>query len=305
MRLKKTAGVAAGLVAMFALAACGGNSSSPAANAAGASEPASSPGAPASAPVVASAPVAPVAQTVAFDAYNYQSPGMVGTAATLAFPAAASGVTGTAGATGTLSLGTTNYATLTADAANDAVMTVTGSGAGTPNYGITLGQIPIATPVLLPGIVEACEAVAGQGAPNPAIGNAPTKSTYVMFAGLPSTDLTIAAGRTFPVYYEDCMRDGNPVTPAVQSSLIIDDSGNATFFDSRTSATKQLNELQTFAEIGVSALTGAPLPDGNNGDWLVPFLYIVNGEYRLALIEHGTIADGNTRDYIGVWLEQQ
>ncbi|CDY77469.1 hypothetical protein BGLT_06382 [Caballeronia glathei] len=281
MRLKKSACAVAALVTVLSLAACGGDNDNNTPAPTGASAPAA--GAPASAPAGASAPAA-VTQTQSFTAFRYLDGGLTGTQATLTFPPSSM--------TGTMAVGGASYATLTADAANDGVMSVS----GTPNFGITLGNIPSATPVLLPGIVETCEAVAGGlGTPNPAIANALTKSTYVMVAGTPITDPTILGGRKFPVYYEDCLRDGSATPLTTHSSLTIDGSGNMSLFDGRTGVT-----TNTAAKVANGEVT----PAGNHGDWLIPALYVINGQFRLAVIQHGTVAGGNTRDYVGVWLEQ-
>src|ERR1700761_7891178 len=174
MQFKKTACAAAGVIAMLALAACGGNS-----------DPTNTPPAAASAPSGASAPNAAstpasdaVAETSNYAVFNYATTGVPTTNATLTFPASST--------VGTLATATaSNYATLTADTANDASMTVS----GTPSIGLTFGEILDTAPVLMPGVIETCEAVPGQGTPNPALGNALAKSTNVMIAGPANTNL--------------------------------------------------------------------------------------------------------------------
>jgi hypothetical protein len=283
MRLKKTTGVAIGLMATLSLAACGGsNNASPAA----APPAAASVPVPASAPVAAStAAVSTVVQTQAYTTYQYLDTTVVGKAATLTFQPNAF--------TGELAIGTTNYATLATDIANDAMMTV----GGTPIDGITLGELQTGTQqVLTPSVIETCESVAGDGTPNPAVANAPTKSTNVFMGGIFVVDGTALAGHTFGAYYEDCMRDGNPVTPATQSSLIIDGSGNETIFDSRTGLSNTIPVTSTLAQASAAGL---------HGDWIVPYLYVTStGQLRYALVEHGLIAQGNTRNFVGIWLEQ-
>jgi hypothetical protein len=192
-----------------------------------------------------------------------------------------------------------NYATLTADAANDAMMTVT----GTPNAGITAGEILGNTPVLLPGVIETCEAVPGQGTLNPAAGNALTKSTNVFFAGAVNTNVTALVGHTFTAYYEDCLRDGGtPIAAGTHSSITIDATGSIITFDSRTGASNTV-KLASSAATGTLALVG---PTGLNGRFLVPYFYILNGTFHQALVEHGVpnLTSGTTKNYVGVWLEQ-
>ncbi len=274
MRFKRTAAAVPVLMAMLSLAACGG--SDPATP-----TPAAAPSG-ASAPVPASAPA--VAQTQAFTAFRSTGAGLTGVPAALTFEPSST--------TGTLSVASANFATLTADAANDGMMTL----GGTPNFGLTLGVIPSQTPVLFPGIIQACEAVAGQGTPNPAIGNMPTKSTMVAVAGVPITTVSVLVN-TFPTYYEDCLRDGMPTPQTTHSSMTIDAGGNMSIFDARTGATTITSARDAAGEVTAG---------GHNGDWLVPFLYITpDGQRHIAVLQHGTLAAGNPRgDYVGIWLDQ-
>jgi hypothetical protein len=269
MRFRKTACAAAGVIAMLALAACGGNSDAPAAAA---------PPAAASAPVPASAPVQAAAQTASYAVFNNAAADVTPTAATLTFPASS-----TVGTLATASNPT--YATLTADAANDAAMTLS----GTPNFGVTAGEILENTPVLLPGVIEACEAVAGQGTANPGAGNALTKSTNVMIAGPANTNITSIVGHTFSIYYEDCLRDGGtPVAAGTHSSLSIDPvTFGVTTFNAVTNTTTVVPYPSTLLVVSSTGLAGR---------FLVPYFYIVNGQFRLAMIEHNA-------GRIGVWLE--
>lgn len=275
MRFKKTACAAAGVIAALALTACGGSNDTPA----GAPAPASAP-AGASAPAPASAPASAVAETSNYTVFNNAVTGVPATTATLTFAASST--------VGTLATTTApNYATLTADAANDASMTVT----GTPNFGLTFGEILDTTPVLMPGVIETCEAVAGQGTANPGAGNALTKSTNVMIAGPADTNITSIVGHTFSTYYEDCLRDGGtPLTAGTHSSLSVDPVTFAvTTFDSVTNTTTVVPYPQTVLVVSSSGLAGR---------YLLPYYYLVNGVFHLALVEH------NDTGRIGVWLEQ-
>jgi hypothetical protein len=270
MRFKKTACAAAGLVALLTLAACGGGNDTPA------PAPASAP-ASASAPAAASAPVA-ASETAEFSVFTNTASDVTATKATLTF---APGST-----VGTLATATApNYATLTADAANDAVLTV----GGTPNFGLTAGTILETTPVLLPGVIETCEAVAGQGTANPAVGGALTKSTNVMVAGPTNGNVISLVGHTFNNYFEDCLRDGGtPTVPGTHSSLTIDPT---TFAVTTTDVVHNVTTTVPFP-----ATEAVLSPTGFNGRFLVPFFYIVNGQFRLVLVEHNA-------GRIGVWLE--
>lgn len=271
MQFKKTACAAAGVIAMLALAACGGNS-----------DPSNTPPAAASAPSGASAPASAsdaVAETSNYTVFNNAVTGVTPTTATLTFPASST--------VGTLATASNpNYATLTADAANDGAMTVS----GTPNFGVTAGEILDTTPVLLPGVIETCEAIAGQGTANPGAGNAATKSTNVMIAGPANTNITSIVGHTFNTYYEDCLRDGGtPATPGTHSSLSINPTTFAvTTFDAVTNTTTSVPYPSTLAVVSSTGLAGR---------YLLPYYYIVNGQYHLVLIEH------NDTGRIGVWLE--
>src|ERR1700743_3881398 len=152
----------AGCIAVLSLAACGGGSSSNATPPAAASSPnpASSPS-PASSPVAASsAVVSPVVESQNYSVYNYLDSALTSKAGTLTFQPNV--------LMGNLAIAGVDYATLSTDVANDAVMGVS----GTPTTGVTLGQVSITgNAILEPGIIEACEAVAGDGTPNPAFGN--------------------------------------------------------------------------------------------------------------------------------------
>jgi hypothetical protein len=275
MQFKKTACAAAGVIAMLALAACGGNS-----------DPSNTPPAAASAPSGASAPNAAstpasdaVAETSNYTVFNNAVTGVTPTTATLTFPAGST--------VGTLATATApNYATLTADTANDGVMTIS----GTPNFGVTAGTILDTTPVLLPGVIETCEAIAGQGTPNPGISGAATKSTNVMIAGPANTNITSIVGHTFNTYYEDCQRDGGTAaTAGTHSSLSINPTTFAVVtFDAVTNTTTTVPYPSTLAVVSSAGLAGR---------YLLPYYYIVNGQYHLALIEH------NDTGRIGIWLE--
>jgi hypothetical protein len=280
MRPLKAAALAPALVVMLSLAACGGDNS-PSSTA---SAPAS-----ASAPVSASAPDAAstpaVAQTQIFTAVRDTDAGLDGVPAQLAFQPNA--------VNGTLSINSVDYATLTPGAANNGVMTV----GGTPTLGVTLGVVPPQQPVLFPGIVEACEPDA-TGAPNPQAGNQPLKSKVVAIAGLPIRNVELLVGTRFPTYYENCLRDGLPTPQAQHSILTIDAAATLSVTDVRNGTNPVLTpyplSLQETASEG-----------GLNGDWLMPFLYITaDGQRHIALVQHGTVAGGNTRDYVGVWLDQ-
>lgn len=282
MRFKATY-LAIGLMAMLSLAACGGggDSAAPATTppASDAPPPAGDPPASTPAPAVSSVP-----QTQAYMAYQYLDTTVAGQAATLSFQPNQS--------TGTLAIGSTSYATLTTDAANDGEMKV----GGTPNAGTTLGRIQVGAEILAPGIIQTCEAVAGKGMPNPAAGNALTKSTNVFVGGIFVTDPTQLAGRKFTAYYEDCMRDGTSVTPVTHSSLTIDGVGNETLHDSRTNTSTTIPVASTLQQVSAG---------GFHGDWLVPYLYATRtGQLRYALVQHGLVSAGNSRNFVGIWLEE-
>jgi hypothetical protein len=271
----------AGCIAALSLAACGGGSASSnamAPAAASAPNPASSP---ASAPVAA---VSPVVESQNYSVYNYLGTGLNSQAGTLTFQPDVP--------TGTLTIAGADYATLTTDVANDAVMNVS----GTPTTGVTLGQVAITgNAILEPGVIEACEAVAGDGTPNAAFGNTPLKSTNVLVAGLPSNPLG-AAGQSLTVYYEDCLRDGTPTAQATHSSMTFDGSGNETLFDARTGLT---------TTIPVTNVLGLISAGGFNGEWLIPFLYVNQaGQLRSAIIDRGLVSAGAARNFVGIWLEE-
>jgi hypothetical protein len=279
MRFIKTTVAVSAIAALLSLAACGGDDPAPtstASAAGGASAPVS-----ASAPVPASSPA--VTQTQVFTAVRSSDAGLTGEPALVTFPAAS--------ATGFLTINSASYATLTPDAANDGAMTVS----GTPLFGVTLGVIPSQIPVLFPGIIEACEADPA-GPANPSAGNATMKSKVVAVAGLPITNISVLVN-TYPTYYEDCLRDGLPTAPATHSSMIIDGGGNVSIFDARTNATTVIPAAQAAGEVSSA---------GHNGDWLMPFLYITaDGQRHIAVLQHGTAANGNPRgDYVGIWLAQ-
>ncbi|HEY4169568.1 MAG TPA: hypothetical protein VGM96_22450, partial [Reyranella sp.] len=162
--------------------------------------------------------------------------------------------------------------------------------------GTTIGAITNGDQIVMPGFIETCEAVSGDGTPNPAVGNAATKSTNV-FTGVPLVvDGTQLAGHKFTAYYEDCLRDGSSTVQTMHSSLTIDGAGNETIFDSRTGTSSAMPVTGTLQQAS---------PAGLNGDWIVPYLYATStGELRYALIEHGLVAAGNTRNFVGVWLEE-
>jgi hypothetical protein len=277
MRLKVTY-FAVGVMATLALAACGGGGDSAAPVA---------PPTDTTPPVQGSSPAPATsteAQTQAFTTYQYLDTDVKGKAATLTFQPNQS--------TGALAIGSTNYATLTTDVANDGAMTV----GGTPIYGTTLGAVLNGAQIVVPSFIETCEAVTGDGAPNPAVNNAPTKSTHLFTSGLFVVDGTQLAGRKFTAYYEDCMRDGSAATPAVHSSLTIDGVGNETIFDSRTNTSTSMPVTGTLQQAS---------PAGLKGDWIVPYLYATSsGQLRYALVEHGLVSAGNTRNFVGVWLEE-
>jgi hypothetical protein len=267
----------------LSLTACGGDSNSPTtAASAGSGASASSP---ASAPAAASSPaVSTVLQTQNFSAYNFLDSALNSRAGVLTFQPN--------NPTGELTLDNADYATLTTDIANDAVMTV----GGVPTTGVTLGQVAITgKQIIAPGVIEACESVAGDGTPNPAFGNTPLKSTNVFVAGTPSNPLG-AAGQSFTVYYEDCLRDGNPNTPATNSSMVFDGSGNETVFDSRTGTTTKNPVANVFGLISAS---------GFKGEWLIPFLYVNQaGQLRSAIVDRGLVSAGASHNFVGIWLEQ-
>jgi hypothetical protein len=295
VRLKTIIGSAGACIVALSLSACGSGSNSPttaaaAASGASAANPASAPtgaSAPsgASAPTAASTPaVSTVLQTQSYSAYNYLDSALNSRAGQLSFQPNNS--------TGELTLTNADYATVTTDIANDAVMTV----GGTPTTGVTLGQVAITgKQIIAPGVIEACESVAGDGTPNPAFGNTPLKSTNVFMAGLPSNPLG-AAGQTFNVYYEDCLRDGNPNTPATHSSMAFDGSGNETIFDSRTGTT---------TKNPVTNVLGLISKAGFKGEWLIPFLYVNQaGQLRSAIVDRGLVSAGASHNFVGIWLEQ-
>jgi len=290
VRLKTIIGGIAGCVIALSLTACGGGSNSSttsaasAASGASAANPASAP-ADASAPVAASSPaVSTVLQTQSYTAYNYLDSALNSRAGMLTFQPNNS--------IGELTLANVDYATLTTDIANDALMTV----AGTPTTGVTLGQVLITgKQIIAPGVIEACESVMGDGTPNPAFGNTPLKSTNVFVAGSPSNPLG-AAGQSFSVYYEDCLRDGNPNTPATHSSMAFDSSGNETVFDSRTGTT---------TKTPVTNVLGLISAAGFKGEWLIPFLYVNQaGQLRSAIVDRGLVSAGASHNFVGVWLEE-
>lgn len=229
--------------------------------------------------------VSTVTQTQTYTTYQYLDTTVTtGQPATLTFDPNQS--------VGKLAIGTTDYATLTTDIANDGVMAV----GGTPIAGTTLGQVRVGAQILAPGVIETCESVAAEGTPNPAVGNTPTKSTNVFVGGIFVVDATVLANRKFTAYYEDCMRDGNPNTPATQSSLAIDGVGNETIIDSRTG---------TSVTIPVTSTLQQASPAGLHGDWIVPYLYANSkGQLRYALVQHGLVSAGNTRNFVGIWLEE-
>ena len=281
MRLKTLIGSVAGCIAALSLAACGGGSASSNATPPAA---ASSPN-PASAPVAAStAVVSPVVESQNYSVYNYLDSALTSKAGTLTFQPNVP--------MGTLAIAGVNYATLSTDIANDAVMGVS----GTPTTGVTLGQVAITgNAILEPGIIEACEAVAGDGTPNPAFGNSPLKSTNVFVAGLPSNPEG-AAGQSLGVYYEDCLRDGTPTAQATHSSMVFDGSGNETLFDARTGTT---------TSIAVTNVLKLISTNGFNGEWLIPFLYVNQaGQLRSAIIDRGLVSAGASRNFVGIWLEE-
>jgi hypothetical protein len=275
MRSIKAVALVPALAVMLSLAACGGDDSPTST----ASAPAS-----ASAPDGASAPP-PVAQSQIFTATRDTDAGLDGVPALMTWQPKA--------ATGTLSINSVDYATLTPDAANDGVMTV----GGTPTLGITLGVVTAQQPVVFPGIIEACEPDA-TGQSNPQAANQVLKSKVVAIAGSPIKDVALLLGTTFPSYYENCLRDGLP-TPQTQHSLLtIDGNAILKITDVRNSATPTV--ISPPASLNETEAAG-----GNNGDWLIPYLYKTpDGVRHIALIQHGTIAGGNTRNFVGVWLDQ-
>jgi hypothetical protein len=292
MRLKATH-FAVGLMATLALAACGGGggdgprlallpppSDTPPAQ--GASPPpddTTTP--PTDTPTQA---VSTQTQTRAYTSYQYLDTTVAGKAAALTFQPNQS--------TGKLAIDGTDYATLTTDVANDGAMSV----GGTPSFGTTIGAVMNGDQIVMPGFIETCEAVAGEGTPNPGAGNAATKSTHVFAGGPFVVDGTQLAGHKFTAYYEDCLRDGSASTPAMHSSLSIDGSGNETIFDARTGASNTIPVTSTLKQAS---------PAGLHGDWVVPYLYATRtGQLRYALIEHGLVSAGNTRNFVGVWLEE-
>lgn len=279
MRSIKAVAVVPALAIMLSLAACGGDDSptSPASAPASGSTPASAPGG-------ASAPPA-VAQSQIFTAVRDTDAGLDGVPALMTWQPKA--------ATGTLSINSVDYATLTPDAANDGVMTV----GGTPTLGVTLGLIVAQQPVVFPGIIQACEPDA-TGQSNPQAANQVLKSKVVAIAGSPIKDVAMLLGTTFPTYYENCLRDGLPTPQTQHSVLTIDGSAILRITDVRNSATPTV--IPPPASLNETESAG-----GNNGDWLIPFLYKTpDGVRHIALIQHGTIAGGNTRDFVGVWLDQ-
>ncbi|MFC0693274.1 hypothetical protein [Paraburkholderia humisilvae] len=223
-------------------------------------------------------------QSQVFTAVRDTDSGLDGVPAQVSFAAGSS--------TGTLSINSVDYATLTPDAANDGMMTVS----GTPTLGVTLGVIPPQQPVLFPGIIEACEPDA-TGAPNPAAGNMPLKSKVVAIAGLPIKNVALLLGTTFPTYYENCLRDGLPTPQAQHSLLTIDGNAILSVTDVRNSP----NPVVTPPPASLLETQEA----GNNGDWLIPFLYITpDGQRHIALVQHGTVAGGHDHNFVGVWLDQ-
>jgi hypothetical protein len=287
MRLKATY-LAVGLMATLALAACGGGGDD-APPVALLPPPASTtpPPAQTSNPPPDNTPAPAVStqtQTQAYTTYQYLDTTVTGKPATLTFQPNQ--------ATGALAIGANDYAILTTDAANDGVMTV----GGTPTYGTTIGALSNGAQIIVPSFIETCEAVSGDGTPNPAVANAATKSTNVFTAGLFVVDGTQLAGRKFTAYYEDCLRDGSTAAQATHSSLTIDGSGNETIFDSRTGNSATIPVTSTLKQASAAGL---------HGDWVVPYLYATStGQLRYALIEHGLVSAGNTRNFIGVWLEE-
>jgi hypothetical protein len=287
VRLKTIIGSVVGSMAGLSMAACGGGSASSNATAPAAASspsPASSPN-PASAPTAASTPaVSPVVEAQNYSAYNYLDSALTSKAGTLTFQPNAS--------TGTLTIAGANYATLTTDIANDAVMSVS----GTPVTGVTLGEVAITgNAILEPGVIEACESVAGDGTPNPAFGNTSLKSTNVLVAGLPSNPEG-AAGQSLTAYYEDCLRDGGPTAQTTHSSLLFDGSGNETLFDARTGTTTTIPVTNVLKLISTS---------GFHGEWLIPFLYAnKSGQLRAAIIDRGLVSAGASRNFVGIWLEE-
>ncbi|GAB7522382.1 hypothetical protein [Paraburkholderia sp. 2C] len=269
------------LAVMLSLAACGGDDSPT--STASASAPASSP-AGASAPDGASAPPA-VAQTQIFTAVRDTDAGLDGVPAQVTWQPKA--------ATGTLSINSVDYATLTPDAANDGAMTV----GGTPTLGVTLGVVTAQQPVVFPGIIQACEPDSN-GEPNPQAGNQPLKSKVVAIAGLPIKNVALLLNTTFPTYYENCLRDGLPTAQTQHSVLTIDSNAILSITDVR-------NGANPVVIAPPASLAETESEAGNNGDWLIPFLYITaDGTRHIALVQHGTVAGGNTRDFVGVWLDQ-
>jgi hypothetical protein len=285
VRLKTLIGSVAGCIAALSLAACGGGSDASNATvpaAASSPSPASSPN-PASAPIAASTPaVSPVVESQNYSVYNYLDSALTSKAGTLTFQPNVS--------TGSLTIAGVDYATLSTDIANDAVMRVS----GTPTTGVTLGQVAITgNAILEPGVIEACEAVAGDGTPNPAIGNTPLKSTNVFVAGLPSNPEG-AAGQSLTAYYEDCLRDGTPTAQATHSSMVFDGSGNETLFDARTGTTTTIPVTNVLRLISAG---------GFHGEWLIPFLYVnQSGQLRSAIIDRGLVSAGASRNFVGIWL---
>src|ERR1700754_3727462 len=273
MRSIKAVAVVPALAVMLSLAACGGDDS---------------PTSPASAPASASTPAStppPVAQSQIFTAVRDTDAGLDGVPALMTWQPKA--------ATGTLSINSVDYATLTPDAANDGAMTV----GGTPTLGVTLGVITAQQPVVFPGIIQACEPDA-TGQSNPQAANQVLKSKVVAIAGLPIKDVAMLLGTTFPTYYENCLRDGLPTAQAQHSVLTIDGSAILRITDVRNSATPTV--IAPPASLNETQAAG-----GNNGDWLIPFLYKTpDGARHIALVQHGTIAGGNTRHFVGVWLDQ-
>jgi hypothetical protein len=272
MRSIKAVAVVPALAVMLSLAACGGDDS---------------PSSPASAPASASTPAAPppVAQSQIFTAVRDTDAGLNGVPALMTWQPKA--------ATGTLSINSVDYATLTPDAANDGAMTVS----GTPTLGVTLGVITAQQPVVFPGIIQACEPDAS-GQSNPQAANQVLKSKVVAIAGSPIKDVSLLLGTTFPTYYENCLRDGLPTPQTQHSILTIDGAANLSITDVRKGTTPTV--ISPPASLNETESAG-----GNNGDWIIPFLYKTpDGVRHIALVQHGTIAGGNTRDFVGVWLDQ-
>jgi hypothetical protein len=282
MRSIKAVAVVPALAVMLSLAACGGDDSPTSTASAPAS--ASSPSG-ASAPDGASAPP-PVAQSQIFTAMHDTDAGLDGVPALMTWQPKAP--------TGTLSINSVDYATLTPDAANDGAMTV----GGTPTLGITLGVVEAQQPVVFPGIIEACEPDATNGEPNPQAGNQPLKSKVIAIAGSRITNVALLLGTTFPTYYENCLRDGLPTAQTQHSVLTIDGNAILSITDVRNGTTPKIITPP-------ASLAETELPAGNNGDWLIPFLYKTpDGVRHIALLQHGTVAGGNTRDFVGIWLDQ-